>query len=131
MAKRLIPEGVRHFIAENIDSIAELEALLLFRREPDAVWSTALLAERLYASPEQAEGAIAKLCSLRLIEMRETEPPTYHYNPASTELDGMVSDIAVTYSKYLVPVTNLIHSKPHSRIQQFADAFKLRKKEDK
>ena len=131
MAKRLIPEGVREFIAENIDSIAELEALLLFRRESDAGWSTASLAERLYASTEQTEEAIAKLCSLGLVDVLETDPLTYHYQPSSTELDGMVSDIAETYSKYLVPVTNLIHSKPHSRIQQFADAFKLRKKEDK
>src|SRR5688500_20094926 len=111
MPKLLIPESVRAFIAENLDSIAELEALLLFRREPDAAWSTALLAERLYASPEQTEDAIAKLCSLGLVGLRKKDPLTYHYQPSSTELDRMVSDIAETYSKYLVPVTNLIHSK--------------------
>jgi len=42
----------------------------------------------------------------------------------------MVDRIADVYSKYLIPVTNLIHSKPENKVQKFADAFNLRKKED-
>jgi hypothetical protein len=130
MADELIPEDVRDFITDNIDSVAELEALLLIRSDPDAAWSTASLARRLYATREQTQDVIAKLCSLGLVGVRGKGPVTYHYQPSTADLDKMVSDLAETYSKYLVPVTNLIHSKPHSRIQQFADAFKLRK-EDK
>jgi hypothetical protein len=37
--------------------------------------------------------------------------------------------LADVYARYLVPVTNLIHAKPKSRVQEFADAFKLRKDE--
>ena len=34
------------------------------------------------------------------------------------------------YDTHLIAITNLIHSKPSaSRVQQFADAFKLRKKD--
>jgi hypothetical protein len=42
----------------------------------------------------------------------------------------MVGEVVEAYSKYLIPVTNLIHSKPQTRVQQFAEAFKLRKQED-
>ena len=39
----------------------------------------------------------------------------------------MLERLAEIYAKHLVPVTNLIHSKPKPRIQEFADAFRLRK----
>jgi hypothetical protein len=40
-----------------------------------------------------------------------------------------VNQVAACYAKYLIPVTNLIHTKPRTRVQEFADAFKLRKEE--
>jgi len=130
MGEGLIPKNVREFITANIDSIAELEALMLLFREPAADWTAASLAERLYSGPEQAEEAIAKLCSIGVAHAKAGDPVTYHFHPSTPELEQMVSDLAETYSKYLVPVTNLIHSKPQSRVQQFADAFKLKKGRD-
>ena len=130
MAEDPIPERVKEFISENIDSIAELEALMLMFRNPAVGWSAASLAERLYSSPDQAEEAIAKLHALGLSDVKAKDPDTYHYRPLTPELGTMVEQIAETYSKYLVPVTNLIHSKPQTKVQQFADAFKLRKRRD-
>ena len=43
----------------------------------------------------------------------------------------MVVRLTKIYSQYLIPVTNLIHSKPQTKVQKFADAFKLRRKVDK
>jgi len=131
MADDLIPQAVREFISENIDSIAELEALILLFRDPDREWGVSALAERLYARREQTEKAIAKLCQLGLSAANGGAPETFRYQPATPELQELVGDIAETYSKYLIPVTNLIHSKPESKVQQFADAFRLRKRRDK
>ena len=39
----------------------------------------------------------------------------------------LVGRLARFYGTHLIPVTNLIHGKPVSRIREFADAFKLRK----
>lgn len=130
MATDLIPGSVRDFIAVNIDSIAELEALLLLRSDPQFGWSIDTLARRLYTSHEQTVEVTAKLCSNGLCRIEHGESITFHYQPASEQVDKTVADLAETYSKYLVPVTNLIHSKPRSRVQQFADAFKLRKRRD-
>ena len=38
----------------------------------------------------------------------------------------MIDRLADSYAKQLIPITNMIHSKPR-RIRQFADAFKFRK----
>ena len=131
MADDLIPDDVRQFIVDKIDSVAELEGLLLLSRHPETEWSVQALAQRLYATQQQTENVLTHLYALGFLKATEGKSLSYHYQPISNNLAEMVDRVAEVYTKYLVPVTNLIHSKHETRIQQFADAFKLRKKEDK
>ena len=55
------------------------------------------------------------------------EDPVYRYQPHTAHLQQMIDSLAEFYGKHLVPITNLIHSKPKNRVQEFADAFRLRK----
>jgi hypothetical protein len=60
MAREPIPDDVREFILGHIDSIAQLEALLLLRRNPSTTWnahsvacvSTSVKAKRLSSSQD-------------------------------------------------------------------------------
>lgn len=131
MADDLIPGDVAQFIVDKIDSVAELEGLLLFSRNPETVWNADALARRLYTDRQQTGAVLTHLFAQGFLAADENEPPGYRYQPKSPQLAAMVERVAETYSNYLVPVTNLIHSKPQSKIQQFADAFKFRKEEDK
>jgi predicted ArsR family transcriptional regulator len=127
MVSHPIPDDVRQFILDKIDSVAQLEALLLLRANPSDDWDAAEVAKRLYVDEEQARTVLARLLEEKLLAASTAEPPRFHYQPVSSELREMVNRIAEVYSKHLVPVTNLIHSKPRSRVQEFADAFKFRK----
>ena len=131
MADDLIPDDVRQFIVDKIDSVAELEGLLLLRRNSETEWNIEELAQGLYISQQQTEDVLAHLYLLGLLEIKAGEPPTYRYQPNSPKSAEMVDRVAEIYSNYLIPVTNLIHSKPQTKVQKFADAFKFRKKEDK
>jgi hypothetical protein len=124
----MIPKEVAQFVLGNIDSIAQLEALLLLRREPQQ-WTAAALAQRLYISETQTLEALEGLRAAGLIAALPAEPPIYRYAPASNELREIVDRTAAVYATQLVPVTNLIHSKPKTRVQEFADAFRIRKDE--
>jgi hypothetical protein len=131
MADHIIPGDVKQFIIDKIGSVAELEGLLLLRRNPETTWNCEALAKRLYASPQQTEDVLAHLYSLGFLAVKESEFMEYRYQPISPYLAEMVDRLAEVYSKYLVPVTNLIHTKPQTKVQQFADAFKITKKEEK
>ena len=130
MANFPVPADVREYITDHIDSVAELEALVLTRRDPQIEWDVSALAERLYIGREQAGEVALKLCSLGITVPTGRDPVTYQYRPARPSLDALVGEVVEAYSKYLIPVTNLIHSKPQPKVQQFAEAFKLRKPED-
>ena len=61
------------------------------------------------------------------VQVKTAEPPVYRYQPVSAELDQIMGRVAEFYAKHLVPITNLIHSKPKPRVQEFAEAFRFRK----
>jgi hypothetical protein len=70
---------------------------------------------------------ITALSAAGFIVALESETAFYRYHPSSDELRQMIDQVAETYAKNLVEVTNIIHSKTGKRAQQFADAFKWRK----
>jgi hypothetical protein len=123
----LIPDDVARFIIEKIDSVAQIEALLLLRDNSQQQWDVAAVAKRLYIDDEQASAVLTRLRDEQLVVTDSDQSPAYRYKPRSLTLSQMVDRVAEIYWKHLVPVTNLIHSKPKSRVQEFADAFKFRK----
>jgi hypothetical protein len=129
MAEYPIPNDVRQFILKSIDSIAQLEALLLLRGNPQDEWGAQKVAKRLYISEQEATSLLARLNAEGLIALSNDKLPLCRYQPDSDDLALVVDRMAETYSKHLVPVTNLVHSKPRTRVREFADAFNLRKDE--
>ena len=118
-----IPSDVRDFIFRYIDSVAQLEALLLLRSHPTETWDAAKIAERLYSGERETKESLSQLCQNGLLTMADG---IYRYEFASPERANMVDRLIVIYTRHLIPVTNIIHGKPR-RIRQFADAFKFRK----
>lgn len=127
MGEALIPDDVRDFLFRYIDSIAQLEALLLLRVDPGCAWSAETLAKRLYITTQEAAVVLERLTADSFLAAAPDALGDYQYRPASGELTTMIDRVATLYAKYLIPVTHLIHGKPRTRVQEFADAFKLRK----
>jgi hypothetical protein len=121
-----IPTDVREFILRNIDSIAEVEALLLLRGEPAICWNAATVATRLYITEAVASKSLEKLHALG-VAVRGDDGAS-RYECASDDLKASVDRLVDSYRRYLIPVTNLIHTKSASRVRQFADAFNFTKK---
>jgi len=122
MADEPVPDDVRDYILNHIDSIAQLEALLLLRAHPSESWDVVQMARRLYISEPEVSDALARLLAN---DIARFESGTFSYRP-KPEIRDLIDRVAATYKRHLIPVTNLIHSKP-SRINQFADAFKFRR----
>jgi hypothetical protein len=119
-----IPAKVRDFIFRHVDSVAYLEALLLLRRSPNEEWTAARTAQRLYAGEQEIGEVLVRLREDGLVTVKNG---VYRYDCATEEQCLTVHRLADVYARHLVPVTNLIHSKPR-RIRQFAETFKVRKK---
>lgn len=120
-----IPADLRDFIVQQIDSIAQLEALLLLRDASRQTWTGERIAARLYIDAGESARLLADLHHKGFLNRSEAE---YNFACRTPELEEMVTRLAQLYRQKLIPVTNLIHTK-QKRIQQFADAFRLRKED--
>ena len=122
MADDIISEDLREFILRHIDSIAQLEALLLLRKNAGESWRSEKVAQRLYTTEVEASRVLERLCADRLLSCDED---LYRF-AEQTQLREMVERLAQVYTRHLIPVTNLIYAKPR-RLREFSDAFKIRK----
>lgn len=118
-----ISDDLKRFITTHIDSISHIEALLLLRESYPKAWSAQTLADRIYVH-ERLAGAV--LTRLRDDGLASLGPDGYCFGCDTPQKEVLVKWLAEAYRTYLIPVTNLIHNKP-PRIQEFADAFRLRR----
>lgn len=125
-----LPDEVRRLIAENIDSVEQLEILLLLLQHPDRSWNAETVARELRISPMSAGERLEDLTHDGLVARADGNEAGYRYGPESPALDEAVRGLAAAYPVRRVTVINLIFSKPVDKIRTFADAFRLRKKED-
>ncbi len=123
MTEELIPDNVRVFILECINSVAQLEALLLLRENPELRWDIASIAQRLYIGESEAQSLMSALVAC---ELATSEGAAFRFSVRDVEHRALVEGVALAYKRYLVPVTKLIHGKSQN-IQKFADAFRFRK----
>ena len=88
-----LPAELQEFLAKHIDSIAQLEALLLLREGSDVVWDVQTTAKRLYIGEQEAEEVVGLLAGHGFIVFEESG---YRYRPQSQELARMVDVLADT-----------------------------------
>jgi len=127
-----LPEGVQRLIAEHIDSVEQLEILLLLHKDAARAWSAEAVARELRVSHISAGDRLKELMRAGILVRVEGagSGPEYRYAPESPKLEESVSGLEKAYSERRVTVINLIFSKPVDKIRTFADAFRLRKDDD-
>jgi hypothetical protein len=115
------------FVRAHFHSIWSLELLLLLRAGPDRTWSPDEVVKEMRASP----GMIAHLLEhLHRAGLLMEEEGRFRYSPATSILDEACGGLEAAYRKRPVAMTNLI-AQPSDNVQAFADAFRIRRQEDK
>jgi DNA-binding MarR family transcriptional regulator len=121
-----IPAHVLRFLEENIDTVPQLETLLMMSVEADRSWLIADIASRNYIAEQRATATLNALLRRGLVTSEES-PPRFRFDPATDEVRALVADLARCYQKNLSRITELIHAKPSASIKEFARAFDLKK----
>lgn len=130
MSDESLPQPVRQLISERIDSVVQLEVLLLLARGGGQVWSAHDVSQTLRIDENWAAGELATLRNRGLAgtAMADGGGAAFQYAPTSAELDAVVQELAKAYADRRVAVVTFIFSKPLDKIQTFADAFRIRGK---
>jgi hypothetical protein len=103
-----LPDAVRRFVSLRIDSVAELEGLLVVQSSPGQAWGARELARRLYIGETEARSVLHALHREKLMSRHGDR---FDYQPASDDLRRDVEALAAAYPRFLIPITRLIHAK--------------------
>jgi DNA-binding MarR family transcriptional regulator len=122
--------GAHQFILENIDSVPQLEGLVLLWQSRPRLWTASELAARLYISPENAIEAVRGLIRIGMVAELAGPPVRYSYVSRSAQQDELMLDVQTTYQRELVRISHMIHSKASPAVREFARAFRFKKEQD-
>jgi hypothetical protein len=123
-----LPEDVHRFLHQNVDSVEQLEVLLLLRRTPERAWTSDEVATAVYSHPTSVVRRLAMLLGQGLL--RERDSGSYQYAPRTAELHDTVTRLDHMYHARRVAVITLIASKPIENVRAFSDAFRIRRKKE-
>lgn len=129
MASGEISEELKRFIHAQINSVEQLEVLLLLKSKPHKEWNATEVSEALFIQPASAAVRLAALHSGGLLSTPNAAQPNalFRYQPSSPILDRLVGSLELAYKERKHSVITLIFSKPNENIRVFSDAFKIRR----
>ena len=87
-ASPMIPDPVRKLIAEHIDSVEQLEVLILLRAHRDRAFTVSEVNDRIKSSATSVEGRLSDLAGRGFLQRTDR---TYRYQ-ASPEVDATVAE---------------------------------------
>lgn len=122
-----VPEElVYKFIADEIDTVPHLEALLMLWNSRPKQWLVDEMAKALYVPRETSQRILQELTRRGLISA-SSEPERYSYEHQSEEKDALLHSLDVIYRRELVRVSRMIHAKAPAAVREFARAFRFTK----
>ena len=115
------------FLRGAVPTVDAAELLLLLQREPERWWTADEAARALLPGASLNEADAARYVGIfqgnGLLAIGEDR--RVQYRPAFGELDAHVRTLAQAYSERPVTLIRVIYALRDSKIQSFADAFKL------
>lgn len=118
-----IPENLRHFIFDHVNSVEQLEVLLFLRQNADRSWTSESISIELRSSPASVSQRLESLISLELVEKNKDG---FQYKPFSKELRDLIDQLSDIYRLKRQKIFEIIFS-PAKKVKNFSDAFMIGK----
>lgn len=128
-----ISDELKQLIYDHIDSVEQLDIMLLLRSQAERDWSVREIADHLRTNPASVERRLKALRALDILEETPSEPQRFRYRTKTEKAASLMEELAAANKVRRHRVLELIFS-PTKRARNFADAFLVRnpaKKDDK
>jgi hypothetical protein len=126
VGRREFSSEFQTFINKNINSVEQIEVLLILRANPERVWTIDEISAIMRSSPNSIRARLEGLAARKLSAAAPNEGFRY---AASGRLHAMVEVLAQEYALRRFSVIELVFSRPDAA-RMFADAFRLREEDE-
>lgn len=128
---RELPPRVLAFMADHIRSLDDLQLLIAMIQAPDRWWDASVAARELGTSPTAARLLLDHLATQNLLDIRITGDVRYQFHPGTEELREAALEAAEEYRTNPLTLAQLVTGTAKRRIRDFADAFRIRRHDDR
>jgi hypothetical protein len=115
------------FIREYLETVPQLEALLLFWRHHPKAWTCADLSRQLYIASEICQQILDHLLHNKLISMPSHSGDQYELQLSEPHRRELLTALENTYRHELIRVSKMIHENASPGLRDFARSFRIKK----
>jgi hypothetical protein len=127
MSSDALPAPVKQLLARHIQSVEQLEVLLLLRSQPQRAWTAVEVYDVIRSSQASIAARLQAFTAAGFLAEENATPPLYRYAPKDENLRSALDQTAAAYQTWRIRVIEAIFAPEADPVQSFADAFKLRK----
>jgi hypothetical protein len=120
-----IARDLRNFIDSNIQSVEQLEMLCLLADAPSKSWTAMEVYRRIQSTEKSVQQGLQHFVARELFTADASG--AYRFSPKTATLGNSALELVKTYREKRVAVIETIYKKPMESVQDFAEAFRLRK----
>lgn len=124
-----VSDRLRVFIKQYITSVEQLEILLLVGKNAERIWTSEQVFKMIQSNPESVTERLHGLAGAGFLKVENETRSEYRFHPKSEELAALVKELEKAYSVARTRIIEMIYSGRISQAQQFADSFKLKRKD--
>lgn len=126
-----LPSGVAQFVTAHVATVEHLELLLLLMQTRERWWDAASVSSTLGLRVDAARRALDHLAAHNLLAIRVTGDVRYQFQPGASALAHDAALFAEAFRLNPLAVLQLIPQPSRRSIHDFANAFKLRRDDDR
>jgi predicted ArsR family transcriptional regulator len=126
-----LPAAVTTFLDAHVGSLEHLELLLLVMQTPHRWWDASAASDELGMHPDAARRGLDHLAARNLLAISVTGDVRYQYQPGRAELDEAARLVADAYRHRRLAVLQLVTQPERRGLRDFADAFRIRRDDDR
>lgn len=126
MSSGEITTDIERFIHDNINSVEQLEVLLLLFSPPQKEWSAVEVSQKLYRQPDSVAMRLEDLRDRGVLSVRQEAQLLYQYAPNARQ-DAIMRGLERAYEVRKDAIIRLIFTRPPDTLRVFSDAFRIRR----
>ena len=126
MSNGEITTDIERFIHDNINSVEQLEVLLLLVSPPQKEWSALEVSQKIYRQPDSVAARLEDLRDRGILSVRQEAQLFYRY-VSSARQDAVIRGLERAYEVRKDAVIRLIFTRLPDTLRVFSDAFRIRR----
>ena len=126
MSNGEITTDIERFIHDNINSVEQLEVLLLLFSPPQKEWSAVEASQKLCRQPDSVAARLEDLRDRGILSVRAEAQLLYRYVSSASQ-DAVIRGLERAYEVRKDAVIRLIFTRLPDTLRVFSDAFRIRR----